>query len=78
MKKDLPKMELPQDWEKAKNFIPKKCQIIIYDGVKDGEQYIKPPKMKIGDGVTKVNDLPFEDTTIDISYLANEKILIIN
>lgn len=78
MKKEQPKIEAAQDWEKAKNFIPKKDQIIIYDGSKQEGQYISLPRIKIGDGVTKVNDLPFAPTTIDIMYAAGEGILIIN
>lgn len=54
------KREKEEDWAKAKNFIPKKDEIIIYDcssGI----------KLKIGDGVSNVNDLPFsEDNTINL------------
>jgi hypothetical protein len=78
MKKEAPKIEATQDWEKAKNFIPKKDQIIIYDGKKENDKYIEPPRLKIGDGKTKVNDLPFEDQRIDITYSETEGILIIN
>lgn len=77
MKKNLPKIETAQDWEKAKNFIPKKEQIIIYEGVKENDKYIIPPKIKIGDGVHTVNDLPFEASTA-ISYDASARLLIIN
>lgn len=77
MKKEAPKIEATQDWEKAKNFIPKKDQIIIYDGKKENEKYIEPPRLKIGDGKTKVNDLPFE-TSSAISYIEDNNLLIIN
>lgn len=77
MKKEQPKIEAAQDWEKAKNFIPKKDQIIIYDGKKENGQYVEPPRIKIGDGVTKVNDLPFENN-IDVSYVDSEGMLVIN
>jgi hypothetical protein len=61
LKKEIPKIEQAQDWEKAKNFIPKKNQIIIYDGIKDeAGNYKVPPKIKIGDGKTTVSNLPFE------------------
>jgi len=53
------KREKEEDWAKAKNFIPKKDEIIIYDCK---EQI----KIKIGDGITKVNDLPFTDNTISL------------
>lgn len=79
MKKEQPKIEAAQDWEKAKNFIPKKDQIIIYDGVKVDGKYTEPPRIKIGDGKTKVNDLPFEPS-VSVQYLNkdNTGILIIN
>lgn len=79
MKHDLPKIEAAQNWEKAKNFVPKKSQIIIYDGIKENDVYIQPPRIKIGDGITKVNDLPFEQS-ISVEYIADEDkgILIIN
>ena len=79
MKKEQPKIEAAQDWEKAKNFIPKKGQIIIYDGIKENDQYIEPPRIKIGDGFTRVNDLPFE-ISAKVEYLVDEDkgILVIN
>jgi hypothetical protein len=79
MKKNLPKIEAAQDWEKAKNFIPKKGQIIIYDGIKENDQYVQAPKIKIGDGITPVTDLPFESNN-SVDYLISEGkgILIIN
>lgn len=49
------KREREQDWKKAVNFIPKKDEIIVYD-CEDREI-----RFKIGDGKTKVNDLPFTD-----------------
>lgn len=78
MKKELPKIETPQDWEKAKNFIPKKNQIIIYDGIKVNDRYVSAPKVKIGDGIHTVNDLPFENDTINVSYIEDSYTLIIN
>ena len=77
MKKEQPKIETAQDWGKATNFIPKKNQIIIYDGIKENDKYIELPKIKIGDGETKVNDLPFETSTT-ISYIEDNNLLIIN
>lgn len=38
------------EWEKATSFIPKKGELILYTDLN---------KIKIGDGITKVNDLPF-------------------
>lgn len=43
------------NWAKATNFIPLKGEIIIYDDI---------DRIKIGDGATKVNALPFLSTPI--------------
>lgn len=48
------KRDTLENWNKAINFIPKKDEIILYD-CENG------PKMKVGDGITKVIDLPFTD-----------------
>lgn len=40
------------EWEKATSFVPKKGELILYTDLN---------KIKIGDGVTKVNDLPFSN-----------------
>lgn len=53
------KIDTSVNWAKAVNFIPLKGEIIIYS---DTQQ------MKVGDGVTKVNDLPFY--TIEIIDLS--------
>ena len=45
------KKDSPENWAKAKNFVPKENEIIMY--INQG--------MKIGDGKTTVNDLPFID-----------------
>lgn len=51
------------DWSKAINYIPKLNEIIIYD---DSQNKVAP-RIKIGDGITKVNDLPFiNDNSISI------------
>lgn len=44
------KKDTSTNWEKAKNFIPKENEILIYTDLN---------KQKIGDGKTKLNDLPF-------------------
>ena len=49
------KHETEENWNKAVNFIPKKGEIIVYD--KDDK--IIYPRIKIGDGETRVSDLPF-------------------
>lgn len=47
------KHDTSENWEKATNFIPLRGEIIIYDDLN---------KIKIGNGVTKVNDLEFIKT----------------
>lgn len=62
------KKDTSENWGKAKNFIPKEKEVIIYTDV-------FPKGMKIGDGKTKVNDLPF----IDINhYEVEDDTLVIN
>jgi len=43
------------DWKKAINFIPLAGEIIIYTDLN---------RFKIGDGLTKINDLKFVDETV--------------
>ena len=62
------KHDTEENWLKATNFIPLDGEIIIYDA--DATNTI--PRMKIGDGITKVNALPFtteelENNIIDTS-----------
>ena len=49
------KHDIEANWLKAENFIPKNGEIIIYD-IDDNHDYTR---MKIGDGKTVVNLLPF-------------------
>jgi hypothetical protein len=51
----LPKGDIEANWKKATGFIPLAKEIIIY---KPDENY-SYSRIKIGDGVTGVNDLPF-------------------
>ncbi len=73
-KNDRVKIESAQDWTKAVNFVPKKNQIIIYDGIKENGKYIQPPRIKIGDGKQTVSNLPFEPS-VSIDYCDGECIL---
>ena len=57
------KKDTIENWNKAKNFIPKENELIFYI---DNEQY------KIGNGKTKLNDLPFLSNVI---YTLNDDIL---
>lgn len=50
----ISKHDTSANWLKATNFIPYSGELILYTDVN---------KIKMGDGVTKVSDLPF--TTID-------------
>ena len=53
------KHDIAANWEKAKNFIPLPGEIIIYDGIIENNIYIEQPRLKIGDGVHKLAELPF-------------------
>lgn len=62
----LIKKDTSTNWAKAKNFIPKEKEIIFYTDFN---------KIKIGDGKTKINSLPFIDNN---EYSIEEDTLIIN
>lgn len=47
------KVDTEENWAKAINYIPDSFTIIVYTYEN------KSPKVKIGDGIHKVNDLPF-------------------
>lgn len=47
------KVDTEENWAKAINYIPDSFTIIVY--TYDN----KSPKVKIGDGIHKVNELPF-------------------
>lgn len=60
MKKQLTiKHDLAANWAKAINFIPKFDELILYDGIIENGEYIELPRLKRGDGKTKLNELPF-------------------
>lgn len=81
MKKQITlKHDLAVNWAKALNFIPKLDELILYDGVLENGVYVELPRLKRGDGKTKLNDLPFLDsetlsTTNEINYLYYDEIL---
>lgn len=56
----LMKRDIEANWLKAENFIPLPGEIIIYAADENHEK----PRIKIGDGEAKVNELPF--ATLDI------------
>lgn len=47
------KTDLAFNWAKAVNYVPEKSTIIVYE-YEDGA-----PRIKLGNGVDRVNDLPF-------------------
>lgn len=60
------KHDTEENWLKAVNFTPERGEVIVYD---TDENY-DYERLKIGDGVTLVSDLPFvngviEDSSID-------------
>ena len=57
------KQDTTENWNKAKNFIPKEGEII---------KYIDTNNLKIGDGKTLINNLPFLN---QYSYILNNDIL---
>lgn len=68
------KHDMEENWLKATNFIPKCGEVIIYDV--DGQYNYQ--RMKIGDGITNVNDLPFETPVLsveDIDKLLNVSVV---
>ena len=64
----LIKKDTSTNWSKAKNFIPKENEVILYTD-------FEPNRMKIGNGKTKINELPFVDNN---EYGVEEDVLIIN
>ena len=62
----LIKKDTSENWNKAKNFIPKENEVIVYT---DTQQ------QKIGNGKDKLNELPFIDQTY---YSVDGTTLIIN
>lgn len=80
MKKQITiKHDIAANWQKAINFIPKVDELILYDGVVENGKHIELPRLKIGDGETKLNDLPFIDTVSsgaqEIKYLYYDETL---
>ena len=65
----LIKKDTSENWSKAKNFIPKENEIILYTD-------FKPNGIKIGNGKTKVGDLPFVNN--NEYFIEDEETLVIN
>ena len=73
------KHDIAANWKKAVNFIPLAGEIIIYDGIVEDGKYIEVPRLKIGDGKTKLNELPFIEAsttkTSETNYVYYDNIL---
>lgn len=70
----LHKHDTEANWLKAVNFVPKLSELIVYDA----DDKCGFPRMKVGDGVTKVSDLPFmwePLTKNDIDTICNATIV---
>ena len=79
MKKQITlKHDIAANWAKAVNFIPKLDELILYDGILENGVYIELPRLKRGDGITKLNDLPFIEmasSSNEINYLYYDETL---
>jgi len=53
------KHDIAENWAKAINFIPLAGELILYDGVVEDGKYLEVPRLKVGDGIHKINELPF-------------------
>ena len=58
--RSVQKHDVQKNWEKAENFTPLAGEIIIYDR----DENYGYERVKIGDGITLVNALPFVDESI--------------
>ena len=55
------KHDLEANWKLAVNFTPKDGEVIIYDADMDN-----PVRIKIGNGIDKINDLPFYENGVQV------------
>ena len=65
------KHDIAANWAKAKNFVPLPGELIIYDGVLENGLYIEQPKLKIGDGIHKLAELPFIEINSKVEQTTN-------
>ena len=65
------KHDIAANWAKAKNFIPLPGELIIYDGVLENGLYIEQPRLKIGDGIHKLAELPFIEINSKVEQTTN-------
>lgn len=66
------KHDIAENWEKATGFIPMQGEIIVYD-IDANYNY---ERIKIGDGATNVNELPFINDALkeELTAITNEEI----
>lgn len=62
------KNDTEENWNKAVNFVPLNGEVIIYDT----DDTHPNPRIKVGDGIKTVNELPF---TGSYNYSVENKIL---
>lgn len=62
------KHDTEANWLNTPDFIPKKSEVIVYD-IDDTHTH---ERMKIGDGVTPVNDLPFHVSEVELETKLSE------
>ena len=65
------KHDIAANWAKAKNFIPLPGELIIYDGILENGFYIEQPRLKIGDGIHKLAELPFIEINSKVEQTTN-------
>ena len=53
------KNDTEENWNKAVNFIPRKGELIIYNAESSNDNARPFPRLKVGDGITNVVNLPF-------------------
>lgn len=61
------KHDIEENWLKAVNFTPLPGEIIIYDT----DEINTAPRVKVGDGLTKVNHLPFLLNGVAVADILN-------
>lgn len=70
MYKEFIKLDTTENWNKAKNFIPKPGEVIVYDDPGC------PKKWKMGNGINTIIELPFID--LNDYFIEDEDTLVIN
>ncbi len=65
------KHDISTNWEKAKNFTPLAGELIIYDGILENGVYVEQPRLKVGDGIHKLSELPFIEINSKVEQTTN-------